>query len=141
MTNEQAANTGTLSDSDRAEIDRFKHYLRECAAWDKANDTLPDFAPISDLEAATYARKRLRAHADIFRRIYPEDTTMIAPRRFRKAGGFYGEEECLLWDGFYTWLLFKNPLRARKDVSDSYSLSAMENMVARGVWEEMTGQP
>ena len=61
-----------LSEHDRAELERFKQYLRACAKWDNANDELPDFAPIGDFEAMTYEKKRLKAHATIYTEIYGE---------------------------------------------------------------------
>ena len=61
-----------MTDNDKAEIATFRRYLGECAAWDKANDDLPDFAPVSDIERVTYYKKRLKAHAAIYETIYHE---------------------------------------------------------------------
>lgn len=70
----------------------------------------------------------------------PADLNYLG-RRFRYVGGFNGPEECALWDGKKMWIIYKNPLRARRDVSDSYSISLVESMVARGDWEEITSAP
>lgn len=62
-------------------------------------------------------------------------------RRFRMTGGFPGTEECLLWDGRKMWCIFKDPMRAREDVSQCYTLAFVEGQVAGGVWEEITSAP
>lgn len=56
------------------EIEKFELYLRAIARWDSANDTLPDFAPITTVQAAAWGKKQAKAHAAIYKQIYGEDT-------------------------------------------------------------------
>ncbi len=59
-----------LTREDRAELEKFKLYLAACSRWDKTYDTRPDWAPISDLDEMAYAKKRIKAHAAIYKQIY-----------------------------------------------------------------------
>jgi hypothetical protein len=61
-----------LSPNDRAEVEKFQSYIREIAAWERANDTLPDFAPIADTDRAAYEKRKLKATVEIYERIYGE---------------------------------------------------------------------
>lgn len=59
-----------MTDNDTKEIERFRAYLKECLEWNKANP-----GPLLDairFEAMTYRRAKLHAHAEIYKRIYPE---------------------------------------------------------------------
>lgn len=60
----------TLTETDQAEIDLFRLYLKACRRWDDANDKLPDFAPIEEIEMVEWQKKRLKAHAAIYVQIY-----------------------------------------------------------------------
>lgn len=59
-----------MTDNDAKEIERFRAYLKECGEWNKAH-AQPD-RPLSPFEAMTYRRAKLHAHAEIYKRIYPE---------------------------------------------------------------------
>ncbi len=59
-----------LSENDRAELEKFRLYLRTCAIWDREHDELPDFAPISADEKAAWGIKQLKAHKKIYDQIY-----------------------------------------------------------------------
>lgn len=61
-----------LSENDRYELAKFRLYLEACARWNKANDTLPDFAPIGDLEGMEWQKKQIKAHAAIYEQVYGE---------------------------------------------------------------------
>lgn len=62
----------TISEHDRAELEKFALYLRAVARWDNEHDELPDFAPVAPIEEMTWAKKRLKAHAAIYEQIYGE---------------------------------------------------------------------
>jgi hypothetical protein len=59
-----------LSENDRAELEKFRLYLRAVGRWDNEHDDLPDFAPITDDERMAYGLKRLKAHQEIYKQIY-----------------------------------------------------------------------
>lgn len=56
--------------NDEAEIARFRAYLKAVGEWNKEN--LPPPPDASAFEAMTFRRAKLHAHAEIYKRIYPE---------------------------------------------------------------------
>lgn len=59
-----------FSENDAREIELFKSYLAALHKWERENDRLPDFAPSSDLEIATYRKAHLKASVEIYEQIY-----------------------------------------------------------------------
>lgn len=55
-----------LTENDRAEIEKFRLYLRACARWDKENSQVPD----DTMELLAWRKNQLAAHAAIYRQIY-----------------------------------------------------------------------
>lgn len=58
-----------LSENDRAEIEKFKLYLKDCARWDEANGMVGEF---NAMELVRWRQQQLRAHASIYQQIYEE---------------------------------------------------------------------
>ncbi len=63
-------NEKDLTENDRNEVQKLRHYLRACKDWNDANDTHADLAAMTDDDMDAYRKKRNKAHADIYENIY-----------------------------------------------------------------------